>query len=123
MFVQAFASTTTILAPIYDFGYAGTSAAGGSLTATSDGRIELNANSTFQSMDSDGMAQAGAAITYQYLNDQKEVEINFTWGGAHLGAGSIGVNAGSPGGFSVGVTSGPLAHTAGFNTLRYRVVE
>ena len=123
VFVQTFAHTTTGLAPIYDFGYAGTTDAGGTLSATSDGRIELNASSTFTSLDSDGMAQAAAGVTYQYLNNQKEVEINFTWGGAHLGAGGIAMNVGSPAGWTVGVTSGPLAHTGGLNTLRYRVVE
>ncbi len=92
----------------------------GNLSATSDGRVQLALSTTADS-DSGYPALANMAVAYQYQNNQKEVHINITWGGANQLGGQI---AFAGGGTTVAVSNnGGLAVQGGFNTLIYTVVE
>lgn len=118
---SAFTSTTLLIIPFYDFGSATTGGVGATISATSDGRIQLTANlTTNEIVPGTGSALAGAAFTYFYRNNEREVEVNLTWGAAHTGAGSISL---SGGGGQIQSTSGPLGYSSGFNTLVYEIFE
>jgi RHS repeat-associated protein len=85
----------------------------GSLTCTADGRIQCSLSSPIDK-GSSWPISSNVAVSATYENDQKEVDIGITFGGAVTAEGSIGFS-----GFSV--SNSGVCTQKGFNTLIYEV--